>query len=73
MRLAVGLVHSAAPRELRLTLALTFFGAILTGAELLIGRELVDLLVAGSGVVATDLVPWLVLLGVALVATSLVN
>jgi ATP-binding cassette, subfamily B, bacterial len=73
VRLAAGLVHSAAPRELWLTLALTFFGAILTGAELLIGRELVDLLVDGSDVVAGDLVPWLVLLGVALVATSLVN
>jgi ATP-binding cassette subfamily B protein len=73
VRLAVGLVHSAAPREMWLTLALTVFGAVLTGAELLIGRELVDLLVDGSDVVAADLVPWLVLLGVALVATSLVN
>ncbi len=56
-----------------LTLALTVFGAILTGAELLIGKQLVDLLVDGSDVVAADLVPWLVLLGLALVATSLVN
>ena len=72
-RLAVGLVHSAAPREMWLTLALTVFGAFLTGAELLIGRELVDLIVDGSGVAAADLVPWLILLGLALVATALVN
>jgi ATP-binding cassette, subfamily B, bacterial len=73
VRLAVGLVHSAAPRELWLTLGLTVLGALLTGVELLIGRELVDLLVDGTDVDAADLVPWLLLLGAALVATSLIN
>ena len=74
IRLAVGLVHSAAPRELWLTLALTVFGAVLTGAELLVGRELVNLLVDdGSDVPASELVPWLILLGVTLVSTSLVT
>ena len=74
VRLAVGLVHSAAPRELWLTFALTVFGAVLTAAELLVGRELVNLLVDdGSDVAASDLVPWLVLLGVTLVSTSLVT
>ena len=72
-RLALRLVSAAAPREMWLTLALTVFGAILVGAELLIGRELVDLLVDGNDVVASDLMPWLILLGVALVLTSLVN
>jgi ATP-binding cassette, subfamily B, bacterial len=72
-RLAARLVHSAAPREAWLTLGLTLLGALLTGAELLFGRELVDLVVDGSDVVAADLLPWLGLLGVALVATSLVN
>ena len=74
VRLAAGLVHSAAPRELWLTLALTVFGAVLTAAELLVGRELVNLLVDdGSDVAASELVPWLVLLGVTLVSTSLVT
>jgi ATP-binding cassette subfamily B protein len=72
-RLAVGLVHAAARRELWLTLALTVFGAVLTAAELLVGRELVDLLVDSSEVTASELVPWLVLLGVTLVSTSLVS
>ena len=73
IRLAVRLVWSAAPRETLLTLVLTVVGALLTGAELLIGRELVNLLVDGNDVDAADLLPWLVLLGVSLVATSLVN
>ena len=73
VRLAVGLVYSAAPRELWLTLALTVFGAVLTAAELLVGRELVALLVDGSDVAASELVPWLILLGATLVATSLVS
>lgn len=71
--LGLRLVSSAAPRELWLTLALTASGAALTGAELLIGGRLVALIVDGNDVTAGDLAPWLVLLGLALVATSLVN
>ena len=73
LRLAAGLVRAAAPRETSLAFVLTLFGGLLTGAELLIGRQLVNLLVDGTDVVAADLFPWLALLGVALVATSLVN
>ena len=73
VRLGVALVHSAAPRELWLTLALTVFGALLTAAELLVGRELVNLLVDADDATASELVPWLVLLGLTLVATALVT
>ncbi len=73
VRLGVGLVHSAAPRELWLTLALTVFGALLTAAELLVGRELVNLLVDADDATASELVPWLILLGLTLVATALVT
>ena len=44
----------------------------MTAAELLVGRELVNLLVDDGDVPASDLVPWLILLGVTLIATSLV-
>ena len=73
IRLAMKLVSDAAPREMWLILGLTVFGALLVGAELLIGRELVNLLVDGTDIVASDLMPWLIMLGVALVLTSLVN
>jgi ATP-binding cassette subfamily B protein len=73
VRLGIALVHSAAPRELWLTLALTVFGSLLTAAELLVGRELVNLLVDADNASASELVPWLVLLGITLVATALVT
>jgi ATP-binding cassette, subfamily B, bacterial len=73
--LAFRLVDAAARKELRLTLALTVAGSALTAGELLVGRHLVNLLVgdAGDATAPTDLVPWLVLLGLMLVGTALVN
>lgn len=70
---AISLVRTAAPREAALVLVLTIVGAFLTAVELVVGRELVDLLVEGTDVDVGDLAPWLALLGVALVATALVN
>jgi ATP-binding cassette, subfamily B, bacterial len=73
--LAYRLVDSAARRELRWTLALTVTGSALTVGELLVGRQLVNLLVgdAAAETAPIDLVPWLVLLGALLVGTALVN
>ncbi|TVR22114.1 MAG: ABC transporter ATP-binding protein [Ilumatobacter sp.] len=56
-----------------LTIALTVTGSFLLGAQLLVGRELVDFLVDGTDRTAASLVPWLVLLGALLVGTALVN
>ena len=73
LRIAGRLIFSAAPKETALIMVLTVSGAVLTAAELLVGRELVDLLVDGDDVTLSDLTPWLILLGASLVATSLVN
>lgn len=72
-RLAIRLVDSAARRELWLTIGLTVLGALFTAGELLVGGYLVGLLVDETGTTAGDIVPWLVLLGVMLVGTALVN
>lgn len=72
---ALSLVRGAAPREFTLMVILTLSGALFTAGELLVGREIVELLTGdGSGdTTAADLAPWLVALGVMLVATGLVN
>jgi hypothetical protein len=73
-RAAFLLVRSAAPREMTLTIVLTLGGALFTAGQLLVGREIVELLTGdGSGdATAADLAPWLVALGLMLVANSLV-
>jgi ATP-binding cassette, subfamily B, bacterial len=72
--LAFRLVDSAARRELRWTVALSVVASALTAGELLVGRHLVNLLVGDAAATsAVDLVPWLVLLGVLLIGTALVN
>ena len=44
----------------RLTLALSIVGALFTAGELLVGRQLVEMLTAeGTDASADDLVPWL--------------
>ena len=82
MRLAVRLVAEAAPRELLLTVVLTVVGGLLTAAELLVGRRLVELLVAADAGTrsrsvsvsrVSDLVPMLIALGFLMVGTSLVS
>lgn len=77
-RLAFDLVAKAARRELFLTISLTVIGGVVTAAELLVGRRLVELLVAADATAKTsaqvrpgDLVPWLIALGVLLVVGSL--
>ena len=76
-RMAVRLVATAARRELTITLVLTVLGATFTAAELLVGRQLVNLLVgpgdSANNTDARDLVPWLIALGGLLVGTALVN
>ncbi len=72
-RLAIRLVSSAARRELWLTIGLTVLGALFTAGELLVGGYLVGLLADETDTTAGDIVPWLVLLGVMLVGTALVN
>lgn len=81
LRMALDLVSNAAPRELTITILLTFVCGFITAGELLIGRKLVQLLLAaGSSTSKTagsarvsDLVPWLVALAAIMIFSSLVN
>ena len=73
-RLAARLVADAARREFSFTVGLSVLAALLTAAELLVGRQLVEILTTdGAEASADDLVPWLLLLGVLLIATALVT
>lgn len=81
LRLAVGLVSKAAPRELTATIALTLVRGFITAGELLIGRELVQLLLAADSSTSKtatsarvgDLVPWLIALAGIMILSAVVN
>ena len=81
LRLAVGLVSKAAPRELTVTIALTLVRGFITAGELLIGRELVQLLLAADSSTSktatsarvSDLVPWLIALAGIMILSAVVN
>jgi ATP-binding cassette, subfamily B, bacterial len=71
IRLAMSLVWSAGRAQVMFVIAATVFTSLAIAGQLLVGRELLDLVTGGDDVEAGELAPYLVALGVMLLLSAL--